>query len=373
MIETVIHEAQHVLVPDRRTTVFEVQGRIEGDVLVLRGEVHSNELKQRLLEFVKGKVNLTLKDSLSVLPQASLGGKTFAVVSMSVANLRAKPAESAEMVTQAIMGTPLRVLKKEHGWLYVQCPDEYLGWLSDGFAMMNHDEFASWTSLPKVIVTSEFGFTHTMQQDTGGVVSDIVAGSLLALKSDAGGYYEVQYPDGRVAFVSKRDAQPFDQWLAHAEDTPGNIVATARRFIGIPYLWGGTSSKGFDCSGFTKTVYFLNGVQLPRDASQQALVGDPVEAGPALENLKVGDLLFFGSRPSGEKRERVTHVAIYIGDTQFIHASGDVRINSLQVSRPDYSAYRHDSFLRARRIIGATGHTGVHKLSGLPYYGKNEL
>ena len=111
-------------------------------------------------------------------------------------------------------------------------------------------------------------------------------------------------------------------------------------------------------------MYYLNGVQLPRDASQQALVGDPVDPGPTLDNLKVGDLLFFGSRASGEKRERVTHVAIYLGDTGFIHASGDVRINSFDPVPSGFQRIARNSFLRARRIIGAGEQTGVRKLSG---------
>jgi SH3-like domain-containing protein len=316
---------------------------------------------------------ITVRDSLSVVPQASAGKKTFGVVNMSVANLRAKPAESAELLSQTILGTPLAVLKKERGWCYVQSPDEYLGWISDGIELMSRDDYAAWTARPKVIVTAAFGFTRAAQRDTAQVVSDIVAGALLALIKEAGAYYQVQYPDGRVAFLSRRDGQPFDGWLEKAEDTPGNIAATAKRFIGIPYLWGGTSSKGFDCSGFTKTVYFLNGVQLPRDASQQALVGDSVDPGPTLDKLKIGDLLFFGSRADGQKRERVTHVAIYLGDKEFIHASGDVRINSLLLSHANYSAHHYNTFLQARRIIGAGEQTGVRKLSGLPYYGKHKF
>jgi cell wall-associated NlpC family hydrolase len=364
-------ERQHTDGMDCRKELCGLERWIEGDLLALCGQVHVNEFHQRRHEVARSTVNNTIRDSIAGARQASVGGRSFGVVNMSVANLRAKPAETAELMSQAILGTPLTVLKKEHGWYYVESPDEYAGWISDGIELMSRDDFAVWTARPKVIVTSEFGFTRAAQEDTAQVVSDIVVGALLALIKEAGAYYQVQYPDGRVAFLSRRDGQLFSNWLEKAEDTPGNIVATAKRFIGIPYLWGGTSSKAFDCSGFTKTVYYLNGVLLPRDAGQQALVGDPVEPGPALENLRVADLLFFGSKANGEKGERVTHVGIYLGDKKFIHASGDVRINSFLPSHADYSAHHRKSFLQARRIIGADEHAGVRKLSRLPYYGKH--
>jgi cell wall-associated NlpC family hydrolase len=89
--------------------------------------------------------------------------------------------------------------------------------------------------------------------------------------------------------------------------TPADLIATAESFLGIPYLWGGTSAHGIDCSGLTQRVYFLNGVGLDRDADQQALGGRPVDV------ARPGDLFFFG-------KERVTHTAIATGERTFIHA-----------------------------------------------------
>jgi cell wall-associated NlpC family hydrolase len=142
--------------------------------------------------------------------------------------------------------------------------------------------------------------------------------------------------------------------------------------MGIPYFWGGTSCKALDCSGFTKTVYFLNGVLLPRDASQQALVGRPVDAGKDFSGIEVGDLLFFGTRGTAERKERVTHVGIALGGGKFIHEGGDVRINSLNENDPEYSAPRRETFLGVRRIIGAGDDFGVRRLPSIPYYQGHE-
>ena len=159
-------------------------------------------------------------------------------------------------------------------------------------------------------------------------------------------------------------------WLDSRKVNADDIISTAKTFMGIPYLWGGTSPKAFDCSGFTKTVYFLNGVMLPRDASQQVYTGELVDTKNGFQNLKPGDLLFFGRKATDSTAEKITHVALYIGDTEFIHASGRVRINSLDKSRPNYSDYRFNQFVRAKRILTSLDKNGVKKFQSMKYYSK---
>jgi cell wall-associated NlpC family hydrolase len=147
---------------------------------------------------------------------------------------------------------------------------------------------------------------------------------------------------------------------------PQNLVETAGSFMGIPYLWGGTSSKGFDCSGFIKTVYYLNGMILTRDASQQFQYGIRIRRASFPDSLKNGDLLFFGS--SGRGRPRATHIGMYIGDSEFIHCSGMVRINSFDSTRANFSRFRRDSFLGVRRIIGAEYGKGIQPVLDHGWY-----
>lgn len=371
MVRQLLADARQHLAPDRRTVVFDVTGRLSGGTLTLTGEVHSPALKEQLLQFLKSKSEYSIVDSLNTLPHPSLGEKTHGVVTVSVANLRTQAQNAAELCTQTLLGTPLKVLKKESGWYYVQTPDQYLGWMDDGFQQMDEAEFNAWMNQPRVIITEPYGFTYRAK-DRNNVVSDVAFGGILVTKGEAGSFYQVVYPDGREALLPKELAMPYTQWISNTKATPENIVRTAHRFFGVPYLWGGTSSKGFDCSGFTKTVFYFHGILLPRDASQQVHIGEPVDIGTDFENVRTGDLLFFGAKAEGNTKEKVTHVGIYLQDRMFIHASTDVHINSLNPADPDFSEYRLRSFLRVKRIIGAGPETGVHRLVDLPYYGAYE-
>ena len=127
------------------------------------------------------------------------------------------------------------------------------------------------------------------------------------------------------------------------------IIETAKTFLGVPYLWAGTSIKGVDCSGFSKSVFFLNGYMLLRNASQQYKTGEPVDVSQGLDNLQPADLVFFGREATADKPERISHVAIYLGDGKIIHSSMLVRINSLVEGQPDYYSRKP---IRACRIIG---------------------
>ena len=149
---------------------------------------------------------------------------------------------------------------------------------------------------------------------------------------------------------------------------PENIIETAMKFLGLPYLWGGTSSKAVDCSGFTKTVFFMNGIILQRDASQQVLYGDLVNTSEGYGNLEPADLLFFGTHETDSTEERITHVGIYIGDGEIIHSSGRVRINSLLPGKENYSSYLDSIFIKARRILTRVGEPGIEPVFESEFY-----
>jgi len=241
----------------------------------------------------------------------------------------------------------------------------------DGLTFMTENQWNEWKSSPKIIYTKEYGFSYSEADVNSQTVSDLVAGNLLKIVGEDSDFYLVNYPDERKAYIKKDEAKLFNDWYNSLNPTGETILKTAYRFMGIPYLWGGTSTKGMDCSGFTKTVYFLNGIILARDASQQVNTGELVDTKNGWTNLQAGDLLFFGRKASGDNKERITHVAIYIGDGDFIHAAGRVRINSFNKSKTYYSQYRDNAFIRAKRILTSVGKNGIEKILDNNFYKSN--
>jgi hypothetical protein len=232
---------------------------------------------------------------------------------------------------------------------------------------MSETQYDAWAARPKLIVTGEYGFALRIGKRPE-VVGDLVAGDILALDRRSDDNYFVAYPDGRSAIIDAAIAEPLQQWLERVETTGESIVTTARRFSGVPYLWGGTSAKALDCSGFVRTVYFLNGVLLPRDADQQACVGEPIPLDKEMKHLFPGDLLFFAKQLPESQPPRIVHVAISLGGKRFIQASGDVNSKSLDPADSDFGPLWLRSLTCARRIVGARPMPGVRLLREIPYY-----
>ena len=157
--------------------------------------------------------------------------------------------------------------------------------------------------------------------------------------------------DGREGYLSRRDCQPIDSWRSRLDNSPQGIICTAFTLMGIPYMWGGTSPKGVDCSGFIRTVLYMHDIIIPRNASQQARKGTPVTLDDDFAHLQPGDLLFFGKRNGDGSPARVQHVGMYIGDKRFIHSLGRVRIASLDSGDPLYDEYDLRRLLSATRFL----------------------
>lgn len=351
-IEQLIEVVQRKYAPDKRVEIFSIKVSQDAGTLRLIGKTTSGTAYQALLRDARMK-SPQIMDAILLLPDKALGEKYLGVIYNSVGTLYAEPRHGSELVSQALLGMQVKILEKQGGWFRIQTPDGYIGWISESVKQMSPMQMQQYQQQPKVIVTALTATSFANPCENSLPVSDLVVGNMLILQSEEAGYYRVQYPDGREAFVRKTDAVIVSEWEKDIKLTGENIVNTAFRFMGIPYLWGGTSAKGMDCSGFTKTVYFLHGVVLSRDASQQVSQGKLVDESGCFDKVQPGDLLFFGTKASNESpRERVVHVGIYIGNKRFIHASDHVRIGSFNPTDPLYDEMNAHRYLRAKRVIG---------------------
>jgi cell wall-associated NlpC family hydrolase len=318
---------------------------------VLKGEVDQPAARDAALKALRDAGFAEVIDKVQVLPDPALGDRTIGIVTVSVAHMRAKPAQAAELVTETLMGSRVKLLKREGSWYYAQTETEqYLGWIEpDHVAVVARADAEAWASSNLVMATARFVLVREQPDANAQPMSDLLVGDVLKSNGRESGWVAVELPDGRKGFVEEKAVEDYATWKRSRRPTPDSIEAVAKSFMGVPYLWGGTSAYGFDCSGFVKIVYELNGIELPRDADQQALEGQAVPTADDLAQLRKGDLLCFKARPDG--RDSITHIGIYLGGKQFIHCAGKVKRNSFDPASPVYSENLLKRLVTVRRIL----------------------
>ncbi len=349
-IKDIIQQVQYKYCPDKRISRFEVNAKLMDDKIILSGETLSAEGKSELINRIMVETNYEVVDSILVLPDPALGDNIYGVVRISVAQLRRNPDEIYEIVNQAILGTEVKLLKMKSYWIYCQLDDEYIGWITkSSIKIGDHDFIKQWRAQDKLVVSANYGqIWEKPSQKSIRSVSDVVKGNKLINRGLKKGWYQVELPDGRVGFIQSILVTTEDKFTNDSKfESVDKLLNTAYRFIGLPYLWGGRSTKGFDCSGFTQTVFKLNGFQLPRDANMQVKSGVEVPIDDSLKNLESGDLVFFG-----RDVDHIYHVGIYIGDDEFIHSESSVQINSFNPKDKNYSEFRRKGLQAVRRVWG---------------------
>ncbi len=357
--EQIILEVKQTMARDSRQTVFDVKAdKTKGGELLIKGVTSEPDVREVLIDRLNGE-GIKFTDSLEVYPQDQ-----WAMVKIPVASMRTRGAHAGEMATQAVMGMPLRLFEKQGEWWRVQTPDGYIAWVPDSSVEpKTANEMERWRKNGDRRVVNELWQTRAYTSPTASgprdVVTDLVLGAIVeAVPShEQHGRIEIILPDGRRGWADKSALTPIAEWADQPFDAQ-KILDTAYSLEGSPYLWGGTSIKSVDCSGLAKVSYLNNGIILRRDASQQALTGQRLEA-DEWRTYQAGDLLFFGNKTTG----KVTHVAIFDSNGRYVHSSGRVKRNSLDPQSPDYLY----SPLHSVRIHGKEGTDGIIRAIDHPW------
>jgi hypothetical protein len=312
--------ARHV--PDPRLGVWDITvDRTADGHLRLSGATTS---AKGLAELQTSAANHAEID-VHLLPERALKGAIRVVAHRSLAYLRRDPSHTSEMVSQMIMGEEALALRRSGNWLQVQTGDGYVAWVHHGACLLSDPgdpiEYRHRLAVNRLrdgswIVVARGAVARQAPDLEAPIVADLVQGAVVDARArdDA---LELTLPDGAKGWVEAGAAVQCDHLNDVFPHAGSAIVAHAATFMGLPYLWGGTSEKGFDCSGLVQRVYGLHGVHLPRDADQQSVIGSEIDPGAGWGVIQDGDLAFFVEPPG----ERVTHVGILTTGGQMVHAS----------------------------------------------------
>ncbi len=334
-------DVRAALVPDPRVEVFEVRLRsatspAQVDVVTTVAAAES-AFRRRL-----GESGLQANVVSRVLPDPHLAPRTEALVRAPVAPVYRRPTLSAHQITQYVLGTRLTLLSRRGRFYRIRGEDAHVGWVHRGYLTRGEPGWAlAWErgegGEPVVSLGAEV-------HDTADRILARLPWGARVLRLSGG---RIRLPDGRHGELAGGEVvsadRLWDRFPARAE----SVVRTARRWLGAPYLWGGVTPAGVDCSGLVQAVFWIHGVALPRDSDMQAALGARIDPGADFGRLRPADLLFFA-----EKR-RVNHVALSLGGSDIIHASvsnGVVALNDM-AGGLETDRFLHRIFVGARRLL----------------------
>lgn len=263
----------------------------------------------------------------------------YAWVTTNLLDLWAKPRFDSGRASQLFFGEVVKVESEQKGFCRVRQADGYAGWADARFlAAMSQATYKKYLANSNAIVVASTARLYDRRGKPTVSPHLLYYGTRLRIKAGRAGFARIVLPDNGAVLVKANNIKPINRRITSS--LPGSrLVAEAKRFLGVPYLWGGVTTTGFDCSGLVRTIFSRFGVYMPRDTKAQISMGERVER----DCIKTGDLLFFRR-----------HVGLAIGRTHLVHASrggGGVRINALVPGLPDYREDLDRDFAQARRMI----------------------
>lgn len=244
-----------------------------------------------------------------------------AIVNHPVTSIYLQPEQGTEIDSQAIYGSPLTVLEENGEWSRVEAADGVIGWvLSSDLAQNKSFERGESLRPVKNLFAHVYRFNDTTPAPPLLTLPYGAKVKVLSLEAPRQRWIEIELASGQKGWIQEGDLE----WDPKVKSL-SEVLTLSRKFLGLPYTWGGTSSYGFDCSGFVQMLYKEMGIGLPRNARDQAK--SDLLAPVSREELEPGDLLFFG-------QSKITHVGIYLGNGEFIHSGVKegplLRISSLE-------------------------------------------
>lgn len=350
---------------DKNENVFFVE--IDSSSKTLAYNIKSTDSKLADKAF-KLAVDNRLNSAIFLLPSPK-NKKVYGIVNTSIANTRAGTSRAKSMATQVLMGMKLEIIDNEGKWYRVRTPQGYVGWLvKSSFEIINKSDGKLISAKNKGIIITPTTFCYR-DENREVIVSDLVYGDVVELvegKSKSN-FVKIILPGNRSAVVSVKDIMNLEHWQKTVSFSKEKVLEMANYNIGQPYLWGGNSFKGNDCSGLSASIYFGMGMLLPRDAYQQQKVGDRVDykmgGVDGFKNLQIGDLVFFG------ESKKASHVAVWIGNNEYIHNSstyGRAYISSVDSTKENYhTKWLSENIIEVKRINGSDNNKGIVDLKSI--------
>jgi len=329
---------------DMRSSIFDVRVETRGARLAVVGITTVPAAVDELIERLAAhKSRKYIRNDVVMLPDAALGSDPHAVVRAALAPVYGDPALPAPQITQAVLGARVEPLALAGTWCRIRLEDGYIGWVHAGYLQFGNRDWAyAWERATRGEPFVSLG--AELVDDAGNVFARLPWGARVVRFSQE----QYELPDGRRGIVGTGDVVAVDRLADRFPARGDSVTRTARRWVGTPYLWGGVTPGGVDCSGLAQAVLWVHGVALPRDSDMQSTRGERVAADSDFANLKPGDLLFFS-----ETSARVSHVAISLGGSHIVHSAlsnGGVEVNDLLGEREIETRLR-SVFTRAQRFL----------------------
>ncbi|MFZ5980616.1 MAG: NlpC/P60 family protein [Candidatus Zixiibacteriota bacterium] len=263
----------------------------------------------------------------------------YGYVNTNLLDLWSRPKFNSERLSQLFFGEPIAVKSSKVGFLCIRQLDGYTGWLDERFVVpVNLNEIEHYHRRVNAVISANTAVLYGPEGNKTAEPFFLYYGTRLYIKGKRGGHIRAVLPDNRAVFLKSSNVRPINMKMSENIKRM-QLAREAIKFLGVPYLWGGISPAGFDCSGLIRTVCSRFGIDLPRDTKDQ------IKAGRKIERAEVqsGDLLFFNR-----------HVGFALGPEKIIHSSisgGGVRINSLRSGAPNYREDLDRNYNQARRIL----------------------